>query len=817
MPLFGKNTATAEIDPLEAIGDDVDVHTGPVPPEIEEKVTHAPEHVQLDDDAAAQRLKLWKIGAQYDPNLPIEDIVALDSAVAAGDGDKENMLIEDLIENSPYPEVRASVRNYDVDVPANTVRAWIIGFLLTTIFSAVNSLFSLRAESLTITSIVAQLVAYPIGCGFHWVLPDRVFKIGKVEFNLNPGPFNFKEHALIVLMANASYGGGVGYFTYILTAQKVFYGLDWGWGYGMLLGLTTMCLGFGMAGIARKWIVEPASMIWPSMLVNTSFMYTLHDRSPTDPSQTNGWSISRYRWFLYIMLGSFCWYWIPGVLFPALSVFDFPVWIAPNNLTVNKVFGGYQGMGLFPITFDWTEISAFLFSPLIPPFHSLANTAIGVVFFFWIVAPAMHWTNTYYSDYLPFFDSGSWDNTQNHYNASRIVNADFTLNVAAYESYSPLFLSTTFALCYGLSFAAIISLIVNTGLFHSKEIWARWRDTDGKLDDIHAKMMKKYKPVPQWWFLVVLVVFLALSFVTCYVWDTGFTWWAMIICLIIPVIWLIPVGMVQAVTNVQVGLNVITELIVGFALPGKPMAMMMFKTYGYISMVQALAFLEDMKLGHYLKLPPRTMFWGQLTATMWSAVVQVAVFRWAMATFKDVCTENAQADFTCPSGEVFGTASVIWGLIGPKRIFGADGMYKQLNWFWLIGAALPVIHWFALKKWPRSVLRYANIPVILNGNAMIPPATPLNYMAWFSVGAFFNKFVRDRWRGWWMRYNYLTSAGLDSGLILCTIVIVLCLSLTNTTGPSWWGTEGFGNNLDYQGEAIKIILEPGETFGPTSW
>jgi hypothetical protein len=34
-----------------------------------------------------------------------------------------------------------------------------------------------------------------------------------------------------------------------------------------------------------------------------------------------------------------------------------------------------------------------------------------------------------------------------------------------------------------------------------------------------------------------------------------------------------------------------------------------------------------MKLGHYLKLPPRTMFFGQLIATMWSVVVQVATFR----------------------------------------------------------------------------------------------------------------------------------------------------------------------------------------------
>jgi hypothetical protein len=36
---------------------------------------------------------------------------------------------------------------------------------------------------------------------------------------------------------------------------------------------------------------------------------------------------------------------------------------------------------------------------------------------------------------------------------------------------------------------------------------------------------------------------------------------------------------------------VITELIVGYALPGRPVAMMLFKTYGYISMSQGFFYL----------------------------------------------------------------------------------------------------------------------------------------------------------------------------------------------------------------------------------
>jgi OPT family oligopeptide transporter len=126
--------------------------------------------------------------------------------------------------------------------------------IMTTIFSALNTLFSLRNPSITVTSIVAQLVAYPLGMGWSYVMPDHQFKLFGLKFNFNPGPFNFKEHALIVLMANAAYGGGTGYFTYILTAQHSYYKLDWGWGYAILLGLTTQCVGFGLAGLARKFV-----------------------------------------------------------------------------------------------------------------------------------------------------------------------------------------------------------------------------------------------------------------------------------------------------------------------------------------------------------------------------------------------------------------------------------------------------------------------------------------------------------------------------------------------------------------------------------
>jgi OPT family oligopeptide transporter len=142
-------------------------------------------------------------------------------------------------------------------------------------------------------------------------------------------------------------------------------------------------------------------------------------------------------------------------------------------------------------------------------------------------------------------------------------------------------------------------------------------------------------------------------------WPVQFPVWAFVLSLLIAFFYVIPVGMIQAITNQQVGLNVITELIIGYALPGRPVAMMMFKTWGYISMAQALTFTSDFKLGHYMKIPPRPMFWAQIVATAIAGTVQLGVQAWMFTNIPDMCAKHQKDGFICPSTEVFGTASII--------------------------------------------------------------------------------------------------------------------------------------------------------------
>ena len=120
--------------------------------------------------------------------------------------------------------------------------------------------------------------------------------------------------------------------------------------------------------------------------------------------------------------------------------------------------------------------------------------------------------------------------------------------------------------------------------------------------------------------------------------------------------------MVLAATNQPLGLNVISELIIGYALPGRPITNMMFKSWSYVTTVQALSFSSDFKLAYYMKIPPRSIFFCQVVATIVSGTVQLSVQAWMFSNIEDFCSSDQKDGFICPATTVFGTASIIVSL-----------------------------------------------------------------------------------------------------------------------------------------------------------
>ncbi|KAI8982517.1 OPT family small oligopeptide transporter [Pilobolus umbonatus] len=634
-----------------------------------------------------------------------------------------------------------------------------------------------KQNALTLSPLVVQLLTFPLGKLLARIIPKSFF--------FNPGPFNMKEHVLITAMANCSFS--TAYAIDIITIQRLFYNQNLGWGGGILLIWTTQLIGFGMAGVLRPYLVYPSAMVWPSNLANISLFRSFHE-------PTNSWSgPSRIQWFSYCFGAMFIYYWLPGYFFQVLTFFSWICWVNPTNRTLAQLTGAYNGLGMLSVSFDWATITSYLSSPLLVPFWAIANIGAGFVFVAWIAVPLLYYTDVWDSQTFPIITSALFNKNGELWNNTLVLNEKNVLDPVLYEQHGPLRMTSFFAFTYGIGFAGIASILTHTALYHGRDIITQFRNSRSKKNtDIHHKLMQSYDEVPHLWYIIVFFSSFCVSFAVIYCWPIYLPWWGLILAICIPVIFVLPIGIIQAVTNQQPGLNVLTEFIIGFALPGHPIANVTFKTYGYISMTQCLTFISDLKLGHYTKIPPRAMFWAQMTGTIIAGFINLSTATWLMDTVPHICTPKGYP-FTCPSARTFYSASVIWGAIGPQRMFGPESPYNAMLWLFPIGLLLPIPFYLLSKKYPKSWIKHIHFPLMFNATGMMPPAVPLNFSMWFSAGFVFMYWIRKHHHEWWVKYNYITSAAFDSGVAISAIVIFGVVAGFKYT-PKWWGNGSYDYN-----------------------
>lgn len=91
---------------------------------------------------------------------------------------------------------------------------------------------------------------------------------------------------------------------------------------------------------------------------------------------------------------------------------------------------------------------------------------------------------------------------------------------------------------------------------------------------------------------MLFVIVAALAIFTVEYYDTGLPWWGLIVAFLISAVNFLPQGLLEAFTNQHVGLNVITELVSGYMLPGRGVANMLIKTYVSVTSGRALSMRE---------------------------------------------------------------------------------------------------------------------------------------------------------------------------------------------------------------------------------
>lgn len=270
------------------------------------------------------------------------------------------------------------------------------------------------------------------------VLPKRVFNVFGFKFSLNPSPFNVKEHVLVTIMANC--GASTAYAVDIIVIQRVFYKQNFGFLANLLLILTSQLVGYGMAGILRRYLVYPAAMIWPSNLVTVALFNTLHRKEDILPGQ---WT--RQKFFGVVAMGSFVYYWIPAYIFPVVTSLTLLCYINPSNVVLSQLTGS-QGLGMGALALDWNTITAFLGSPLITPWWAQVNILIGFVAMAWVMVPFAYYLNIWNAKQYPIMTSKLFTTDGYYYDTLSILTPAKTLDEPTYNAYGPLRIATFFAI-----------------------------------------------------------------------------------------------------------------------------------------------------------------------------------------------------------------------------------------------------------------------------------------------------------------------------------------------------------------------------------
>lgn len=767
---------------------------------------------------------LLKAAKALQPGIPAEEVVAIAEATR-----EDLKLVE---ENSPYAEVRACVDAFDdTAIPAMTFRMWVIGLPLGALVAAFNQFFLARKPGMVMSVTLSQVAAYPVGRFMAKVLPRRVFHLGRRSFTFNPGPFNIKEHVLISILANASHSP---YATCIIAALRVkpFYNetrISHKVGFQLALLLSTQLMGYSLAGVTRSFLIYHREMVWWEVLPQITILRALHGKDNLPPIP--GWKITQMTFFFICAVASGIYFILPGIFFESLSFFNWTTWIDPDNVKLALITGTVTGLGLNPFpTLDWNFMSR---GPIFTPLWSISNEYIGALGAL-VAICVIYFNNCFFTAYLPINSSGLYDRTGNRYNFSRVLDHLGSLERTEYKSYSPPFMTAAGIVFYTCSFALNSSVIVHSilhywnyvvgGLFHYIASWKHTFKGTKEWDpmeepkyftDVHYRIMQAYPEVPNSWFVAIGVFSIIVAIFLNEIYQTQLAIWGLGLSLMIPLLLIMPAGIMQSVAYIQVPYQLMGELVGGYAFDGRPLCNMLFKTYSYSTINQALVLSADMKLAYYMKVPPRAVFACQTISTVVAAVISMGVLDWQIEKIPDLCSRNQPQHLVCRTYAQFFSSSVMYGAVGPSRLFSQRGaLYKGCLCGFLIGVVLPFVPWIAARKWPRSGWRYVHTPVILAGSFCFPALNLAYITPTFMLSVFFQGYLKRWYALWYAKYALVLASAMPAGITIFGLIYFLVFKMGGHT-YDWTGNTIYQDGCDARG--CTLIKVPDGGFGPEHW
>eukprot|EP01135_Chromosphaera_perkinsii_P000639 Nk52_evm6s147 gene=Nk52_evmTU6s147 len=684
--------------------------------------------------------------------------------------DAENGLFndnEEAISTEGRPEL-----DVPEDAPILTFRVFLISSLLTYIVGYVNQIGSYRTVSFSIDTVVVFIVSFPLLKMISEKLPNYRMNIGSMQFDLNPKPFNIREHLLISVISSDAAGSSYVANTLYFMEYQLHDNL--GWMGDFLLIASTKLVGYGIAGVTFKLLIEPAMMVWPQAIYTAELFRMLHDGTK-----------SRLKVFTIVAICVFCYSFLPNLLMPVLGSFAVLCFFNGSS-TGNQDYqimsrGYYGGFGLGSFDFNPSNIWGYFSYVCYVPVWAGMNMFVGGVLYAWVICPIVYWSDFIHAkNFQPVTSLALYMKNGTIYDVASLFDDNNEWNQEAYDAQGSLYMTGYFAMCYWFSFLGLPASLSTVVCYHRAELKAFF--TGGGFSKVSpdAKYMNEHhKPIPQWWGLIVLLITVGISVATVEGYNVDMPWWAVLVSIGIAVVFIIPIGIIQAITSVQVGINVLAEIIGGLMLKHNPVGAILVKVYGYMGMAQGINLVSNLKIGQYMRVPYKKILAMQLWGTVVTALADTTAYRQVMDN--NLLDPKDPTPGWNPRGlQTYVSASYLWGGVGPwEAIMGPNSPYMWVFWSGTIaGFIIPVILYTLGKKW--DFFNYVSIPLLTVVSAFPVETAWVSSILLLSIG--FQVVLKRVAPRFHKKHLYVTVGGVSLGSGLNAFVIAM---LKGFGGMDW--------------------------------
>ncbi|KAL5115216.1 hypothetical protein ACEQ8H_006890 [Pleosporales sp. CAS-2024a] len=774
-------------------------------PGIEGKTTVAPSH-QAVNAFTEEKNRLTASEGELD-----EKKVALEPEITAAlpsyDGEERDDEDRIIVTGADAATYLLPMR--DDGQPALTFRSIFLATILSAFQAVVYQIYQFKPTSTTIQGTFIVLVAYFLGVAWSRVLPrgdkfEARWRAGgglgsaplwiRIMSFFNHGDWNLKEHSITAITATSASIAAPS--SQVFAAQNIFYDLPLK---PITVIFSTMSIGlfgYGICGIIRPVCVWHVDAVYWSSLPTVKVIQGLHWQSIKDNKPI--------RWFWIAFTGMFCYEFFPAYIFPWLNSISIPCLAAMHATgntakTLTNLFGGSvnnEGLGLFSLSLDWQYITSFQTAlPLKLQLHQ--TLGLGVCF---IVMLAIYYGDVWGAKALPFMSTRLRTESGKNYPSAKVF-VNGVLDKSALAKYGVPKLTGTFAYAMFMANAAIGALFAHIILFWGGDIVKTFKNTrKGKFDDPHhAHMHKHYKEAPWWWYMLVIVVSFILGLIVVVKENITLPVWAYIFALIMGSI-IAPFSiMLYSRFGNGIATNNLSKIVAGLLIPGRPIGNMYFAAWSHNVVNGAVQLSMDLKLGEYLKIPPRVMFLTQIYGTVLGGFINYAVMISIVAGNRDLlANKDGDSSWSGANIQSYNTNASTWALA--SYLYKEGKTYAIVPFGLLIGAAFVAAHrifYHFVPKIGKFSIDEINLPQFIQYAGYIPynQSQTCVLFSWTIAGLYTQYYLRNYRPRIFRDYSYLIAGAFDGASLTC--LFILSFAVFGAGGPAvpfpqWWGNNVAG-------------------------